>query len=164
MMPTAMQHANAVLIDRFYGAFAQRDADGMAACYAPDVVFGDPAFGTLRGDEVGDMWRMLCGRAKDLSVRHGNVAADDTRGSARWEADYLFSQTGRMVHNRIEAAFVFRDGLIVEHRDRFDLWRWSRQALGLPGLLLGWSPVVRNKVQRQARAGLAAFRAKRAGG
>lgn len=151
-------HPNAQLIERFYRAFQQRDAEAMAACYAPDVVFSDPAFGELRGAEAGDMWRMLCGRAKDLSVRYSDVVADDVRGSARWEADYLFSQTGRTVHNRIEAGFEFRDGLIAVHRDRFDMWRWSRQALGLPGVLLGWSPVVRNKVRRQARAGLEAFR------
>lgn len=155
------RHPNALLIERFYRAFAARDAEGMAACYAPDVVFSDPAFGELHGSEVGDMWRMLCGRAQDLVVRCSDVSADAVRGAARWEADYLFSQTGRMVNNRVAAAFVFRDGLIVEHRDRFGMWRWSRQALGLPGLLLGWSPMLRNKVQRQARTGLAVFRAKR---
>jgi hypothetical protein len=36
--------------------------------------------------------------------------------------------------------------LIVEHVDRFNFWRWSRQALGLPGLVLGWTPVLRKKV------------------
>ena len=59
------------------------------------------------------------------------------------------------------AAFRFRDGLIVEHRDRFDFWRWSRQALGAPGLLLGWTPMLRNKVRAQAATKLALFRAGR---
>lgn len=152
-------HPNAALIETFYRAFQRRDADAMAACYTPDVRFSDPAFGPLTGSDAGDMWRMLCSRAKDLEVRFSDVAADDKRGSAHWEADYLFSQTGRTVHNRIDATFEFRDGLIAVHDDVFDLWRWSRQALGLPGMLLGWSPIVRNKVRSQALRGLAAFRA-----
>lgn len=153
-------HPNAALIERFYHAFQQRDGDAMAACYASDVIFSDPAFGTLHGRDAGDMWRMLCQRAKSLEVRCSDIAATADAGSARWEADYLFSQTGRQVHNRIQASFMFRDGRIATHHDRFDLWAWSRQALGLPGLLLGWSPLLRDKVQRQARAGLKAFQAR----
>ena len=62
--------------------------------------------------------------------------------------------------NEIRAEFVFKDGLIVEHRDHFDLWRWSRQALGLKGLLLGWLPPVQAAIRRQARQGLASFQAR----
>lgn len=145
------------LIERFYTAFAARDADGMAACYTPDVIFEDPAFGELHGDQARGMWRMLCARAKDLQVTVSDIHADASRGSAHWEAIYTFSQTGRRVHNKIDANFEFRDGLIAVHRDRFDFWAWSRQALGAPGLLLGWTPFLRNKVRAQARAGLQKF-------
>lgn len=154
-------HPNAQSIDTFYRAFQRRDAEAMVACYTPDVSFHDPVFGELAGAEAGDMWRMLCARARDFALTYGAVAADDGGGRAHWEATYLFSQTGRRVHNVIDATFEFRDGLISVHRDRFDLWRWSRQALGLPGMLLGWSPLVRNKVRTQARRGLDAFRASR---
>ncbi len=58
----------------------------------------------------------------------------------------------------IHAEFRFRDGRILAHVDDFDLWRWSRQALGLPGVLLGWSPLLRSKVRSQAAAQLARFR------
>jgi len=150
-------HANAALLYRFYQAFAARDAEGMAACYARDVVFEDPAFGELHGDEARGMWRMLCARARDLSIEARDIVADESTGSAHWEAVYTFTQTGRRVHNRIDASFRFRDGLIVEHRDRFDFWAWSRRALGAPGLLLGWTPWLRGKVRGQARAGLAKF-------
>jgi hypothetical protein len=69
----------------------------------------------------------------------------------------MFSQTGRTVVNHIEASFVFRDGKIAEHHDRFDLWRWAAQALGLKGVLLGWAPFVQKAIRRQAAKGLAAF-------
>jgi ketosteroid isomerase-like protein len=132
----------------------------MAACYADDVVFSDPVFPKLSGEEARDMWRMLTQRAQDFSLTFAEVDADERVGSAQCVAHYLFSQTGRTVVNRIEGQFVFRDGLIVEHRDSFDLWRWSRQALGFKGALLGWTPMVQNAIRAQARKGLDAYLAK----
>lgn len=156
-----MSHPNAELIQRFYSAFQKLDAETMAACYARDVRFSDPVFVGLQGDEAGDMWSMLCSRAEDFSLTFDSVHADDHAGSARWVATYRFSATGRQVVNHIHARFVFRDGLIVEHRDHFDLWRWSRQALGAKGLLLGWAPPVQAAIRRQAARGLAQFRTAR---
>jgi ketosteroid isomerase-like protein len=153
-----MNHPNAELIERFYSAFQRLDAEAMAACYAADIQFSDPVFTDLRGAAAGDMWRMLCSRAEDFSLSFDQVQADDRQGSARWVATYLFSQTGNRVVNRIEARFVFAGGLIVEHRDQFDLWRWARQALGAKGLLLGWAPPVQGAIRRQAAKGLAQFR------
>lgn len=156
---TDMAHPNAALIERFYEAFQRRDADAMAACYASNVTFSDPVFGELHGHEAADMWRMLVSRAQEFSLTFGDVTADDREGSARWTATYRFAQTGRMVVNRIEARFVFRDGAIAEHRDRFDLWRWARQALGAKGALLGWTPLVQSAIRSQAKRALAAWRA-----
>ena len=48
------------------------------------------------------------------------------------------------------ATFVLRDGKIVEHEDVFSFWRWSRQALGVPGVLMGWTPMLKNKVRGAA--------------
>jgi ketosteroid isomerase-like protein len=155
-------HPNAALIQRFYAAFAARDAAGMKACYHPEIVFGDPAFGELRGAEAGAMWAMLVERGKDLQVTASDIHADDTRGRAHWDARYTFGQTGRGVLNRIDAAFEFRDGLIVRHTDTFDFHRWARQALGPVGLVLGWTPFLRNKVRSTARDGLEKYMAKHA--
>jgi ketosteroid isomerase-like protein len=154
-------HPNEELIRRFYDAFAKRDAEGMAKCYAPDVHFHDPVFGDLYGERASGMWRMLAGRAKDLRVEASNFRADDREGSAHWEADYTFAATGRKVHNVIDARFEFEGGLIKRHIDKFDFWRWSRQALGPTGLFLGWSPMVKNKVSSTALKGLDAFMAKK---
>lgn len=154
---------NSALISRFYEAFQRLDAEAMADCYSDDVLFSDPVFGTLRGQQARDMWRMLTARAQNFSVVFDQVRADDQSGSAHWVATYLFSQTGRTVVNDIQARFVFRDGKIIEHHDRFDLWRWSRQALGTKGLLLGWTPLVQNAIRTQAHKGLKAFGEKRRG-
>ncbi|PRP93214.1 SnoaL-like domain protein [Enhygromyxa salina] len=142
------------LIERFYTSFAKGDAEGMIACYHPELRFSDPVFVDLDAREAAGMWRMLCARAQDFSLEFSAVEAEGDRGSAHWEARYLFSATGRQVHNVIDAELRFADGKIIEHRDHFDFYRWSRQALGLPGWLLGWTPMLRSKVRGQARKGL----------
>ena len=131
----------------------------MAAQYADNASFSDPVFPDLDADGVRDMWRMLL-EADDLTVEFSEVTADDTTGSARWDAWYTFSATGNKVHNIIFANFKFVDGKIVRHDDKFDFWRWSRQALGAPGVLLGWTPFIRNKVQTMAGKTLASWRKK----
>lgn len=152
-------HANAQLVERFYTAFARRDWAGMAACYHPEVHFSDEVF-DLHGADAGLMWRMLCTSGRDLAIESSGVEADERKGRAHWDARYTFSATGRKVLNRIDATFEFRDGLIVRHVDRFDFWTWARQALGLPGLLLGWSGFLKAQVRAKAAAGLAAFKQK----
>ena len=142
------------IIARFYDAFQRRDADAMAACYHPDARFSDPVFPDLDADQVRAMWRMLISRGQDLRITYTVLEENRTNGRAEWEAFYTFGRTGRSVHNRIEATFTFKDGLIFTHRDHFDLWRWSRQALGPSGWLLGWSPMLRKKVQATVAAAL----------
>jgi uncharacterized protein (TIGR02246 family) len=147
------------LVTEFYAAFARRDPEAMAALYAPDVTFSDPAFGHLQGAEVRSMWRMLVGASKDLSVTARDITANGDRAAATWEARYTFTETGRSVHNVVEAHMTLADGRILRHDDHFDFWRWSRQALGPPGLLLGWTPVLRAQVRKRARRRLDEFMA-----
>lgn len=145
------------VIRELYAALARRDHVAVAALYAADTQFSDPAFGDLRGDEVRAMWWMLSEAATDLEVTLGEVTALGDRGAATWEARYTFSETGRRVHNVVEAHIRVSGGRITRHDDHFDLWRWSRQALGPLGTALGWTPLMRPLVQRRARRRLDAF-------
>ncbi|MBE2201344.1 MAG: nuclear transport factor 2 family protein [Anaerolinea sp.] len=149
--------AHSHLIESFYTAFQHRDYAEMIACYHPDVHFSDPVFTDLHGKRAKAMWHMLCERGKDLQVTFSDVQADGATGRAHWEATYTFSGAGRRVHNIIEATFVFQDGLIIRHQDSFDLWRWTRMALGPTGILLGWSPLVQRRVRETAVTGLTKF-------
>jgi ketosteroid isomerase-like protein len=150
-------HPNAHTIESFYSCFGRRDAEGLVACYAPDAEFSDPVFPILRGEEVFAMWRMLVARATDIRIEASGIAADDTTGRAHWEAFYTFSPTGRAVHNRIDASFVFRDGKIARHADRFDLHAWAAMALGTKGRLFGWLPPLQRAIRAKADRGLRAF-------
>ena len=152
-----MADTHADTIRDFYLAFARKDGDSMAAAYAPDVHFRDPAFGDLHGEEAGAMWRMLTGRAEDLEIE----LVDHDESSAHWLAHYTFS-TGRHVDNDVRASFKFNDeGKIVEHVDDFDFYAWARQALGPAGVALGWTPIMRAGVRKKARAQLDEFLGRR---
>ncbi len=129
----------------------------MQSLYHSQASFSDPVFQGLKGKEIQVMWEMLITASKDLKVSFSDIKADGRRGTCRWEAWYTFSRTGRRVHNIINAAFEFQDGKIVDHQDTFDFWRWSRQALGIPGILLGWTPFILEKVRKTARQALKKF-------
>ena len=156
-------HPNEQTITRLYTAFAALNADAMAACYAEDASFDDPGFSLNGRREVAGMWRMLCdatrGKARqDWRLEFRDVRADGDGGHAHWEAYYRFSVTKRLVHNIIEADFTFTpDGLIATHKDSFDLWRWSRQAIGLGGLVLGWTSYFKKQMRLQTRAALTKY-------
>jgi ketosteroid isomerase-like protein len=154
---------HAALIRDVYAALGARDAAAMGACYSDDATFSDPVFPALDAEGVRAMWAMLCARGKDLEVDVTDVVADEGSGAARWTARYTFAATGRPVVNEIASTFAFRDGRIVRQIDRFDLWRWSRQALGAKGLLLGWTPFLTRAVQHQAARSLAQWRARAPG-
>ncbi|MDQ3732636.1 MAG: nuclear transport factor 2 family protein [Actinomycetota bacterium] len=154
-----MNDAHVQLIERFYKAFDDGDGNAMAECYAPDVHFSDPVFPDLRGEQAGAMWKMFTEGPGELRVELLEHDADDTSGTAHWKAHYNFSETGRPVVNDIHATFTFKDGLIVDHRDDFSFYAWSKQALGAPGLLLGWTPIVKGAVRKKAAGMLAKYTA-----
>jgi len=155
---------NEAVITRFYTAFSQRDAAGMNACYAPDIVFSDPAFGLLEGEEVRAMWEMLCKNAKDFSLTFSNIQLlDEEYATCNWTASYTFSQTGRKVVNHIKAFMRLKDGLIIEHSDAFKLSKWAAQALGWKGELFGWTNFMKKKIQKNARRNLEKFMEGRGG-
>jgi ketosteroid isomerase-like protein len=149
---------NEQTIQTFYTAFQQRDYATMQSCYSDDAVFSDPVFGLLDIQETRAMWEMLCKNAKDFSLVFGNIQELDAEyATCEWTAVYTFSQTGRKVVNKVNAHMRLANGLIIEHSDAFSIYRWTRQALGIPGLVLGWSGWMNKKIQKRARKSLEKF-------
>jgi ketosteroid isomerase-like protein len=155
-------NGNEELITRFYAAFQQKDYATMQGCYSDDAIFNDPAFGILTDGMVKDMWEMLCKNARDFSLTFSNIQLlDEEYATCNWVANYTFSKTNRPVCNQIKAHMRIQNGKITEHTDHFDIWKWSRQALGVPGLLLGWSGFMKSKIRNTAIGNLNKFIASR---
>ncbi len=146
------------LITNFYTAFSKKDAAAMNACYSDDVVFYDPAFELLQGDQVKAMWEMLCKNAKEFSLSFQNVKdLGDGYYNCDWTAHYTFSKTGRKVVNNVKAHMKIEEGQIKEHSDAFSLHRWSTQAIGFSGWLLGWNSFFQQKIKNTAKRNLLKF-------
>ncbi len=149
---------NILAIQQFYTAFQQKKFATMNSLYAENIAFSDPVFGLLQGNEVRAMWQMLCTNAKDFSLVFDDIKTDDGEYyTCNWTASYLFSATNTRVVNKCKAYMRLKDGVIIEHSDAFNFYRWCRQALGLVGLLLGFTNFMQNRVSKNARKKLNQF-------
>lgn len=158
---TSCKHINEMentqLIEKFYSAFKNKDAASMIACYHDNVVFTDPAFGTLQGDRAKAMWEMLLSNGSDTKIEYSNIQETNTDGTAHWEAYYNFGKKKRPVHNKIDAQFEFQDGLIIKHTDTFNLRKWAGQAIGFSGKLLGGTKFFEKKLHQQTNSMLDSY-------
>ena len=151
--------ANEKLLDKFYTAFANADAQTMCECYDLDIQFQDPAFGILKGSNVCTMWKMLLGKSNgNIKIEFSNIKADEYQGSATWVANYRFSKTKRTVINTVRSEFQFKNGLIFKQSDNFDIWKWSKQAFGIKGYLFGCTGYFQRKIEEQAVTSLTKFK------
>ena len=154
---TELKHPNHLKLEAFYQAFFRKDADTMNQLYHEKATFSDPVFSNLPPGELMKMCRMLCKRGNDLTIDFKVLEADEHQGKAEWTARYTFSATGRKVANLVQSRFFFKDGKVTAQEDAFDFYAWARQAFGLKGILLGWTPWFQQKVRKGALAGLNRF-------
>jgi len=153
---------NKRVIEKFYSAFQKLDYKTMNDCYSDDIIFSDPVFLTLKGDEVKSMWEMLCKNAKDFSLTFSDIElTDEEYATCNWVAKYTFSKTGNKVTNKIKAFMRLKNGKIIEHSDAFRLSTWLSQALGWKGTLFGWTSFMKKAVQNNARKNLLNFMQKK---
>lgn len=149
---------NKQVIEIFYSAFQHLDYKTMQSCYSDDIIFSDPVFLVLKGDEVRSMWEMLCKNARDFSLTFSDIELiDEEYATCSWTANYIFSKTGNRVINHIKAFMRLKDGKIIEHSDGFRLSTWAAQALGWKGVLFGWTGFMKRGIQKNARRNLAYF-------
>lgn len=152
-------NANEQLIQHFYTCFKNKDFKGMQDCYTDNATFSDAVFKNLNSQEVKAMWQMLITKGKDLRVEFKDISSTENTVKAHWDAYYTFSATGKKVINRIDATFEIENGKIIKHIDHFSFYTWAKQALGLTGILLGWTSFLNKKVSTQAMKNLENFMA-----
>ncbi len=143
-------HEHELVVRRLYDALSRHDHATMAACYAEEATFRDIAFALRGKTAIHAMWHMICqGDIRPVLI---TVEADQVTGRATLVDHYTFGaqkdpcKAGRPVRNEVESRFAFREGLIVEHHDCCDPWRWAAQALGVPlGFVAGRVRFLRSK-------------------
>jgi limonene-1,2-epoxide hydrolase len=155
-------HRNEVLIHNFFTAFSEKDYRTMQGSYAADATFSDPVFQNLNVAEVQSMWEMFCKRGKDLQLNFEILSVNENQVIAEWIPRYTFSATGKHVVNHITSTFVIVGDKIIKQTDNFNLYRWTSQALGVKGMLFGWSSFMQNKIRKTAMGNLHKFMLKSA--
>ncbi len=119
-----MQHQD--LIDRFYAAYAARDATGAAALYAPDGRHDEVAMGKSRqGREalaqgLEGFWRML----PDVTwTRLGYIRAADHVAVTYHMTGTFTGKDGRARPIALDGLHLFEipDGLLTVTKDLWDL-------------------------------------------
>lgn len=149
---------NTNVVHAFYSAFIRRDYQSMQLAYREDATFSDNVFGTLNANETRAMWQMLIEKGTDLKVNYGYVKnREGNIVTCEWTAEYSFGKNRRPVVNRIKSYMEIEDGKIVKHRDRFDLHRWAKQAIGTSGFLFGWMLFFQQGISKKALASLHAY-------
>ena len=148
---------NEELVHTFYQAFQERDFKTMQACYSDSATFSDPVFRELNADQLRAMWEMFLVKNDSLTISFRNIETVGEMVTAQWTAHYTLSSTGRPVTNNIRSIFRIKNNKIVRHTDRFQLYGWTRQALGIKGILLGWTPFVKKRIRRKAMAALLSY-------
>ena len=78
--------------------------------------------------------------------------------SKRRQVKTLFTLTGGPVSNRVGSNLHLDSiGYICRQIDTFDFGSWSIQALGLAGVLFGWTPFLKRKLRTKALDNLNRF-------
>ena len=147
--------ASASVVDRLFEALRRADASVIDACYHPQISYSDSVFEDLRGARVALRWRMLLQQADGFSLEHGLVFADERKAQVQWTADYRLR--GKRIRVPILSTLAIWDDLIVRQVDEYNFWQYSRQAQGIPGLLLGGLEPFQKIVRRRARRDLERF-------
>ena len=147
---------NQELIRCFYTAFANRDVETMLSYYHENVVYEDVGFGIQKEENAKAVWLYLMENSdKNAVITFSNIQADNLSGSVKWNANYKFNN--RKIENHISATFHFRNGKIIYHKDDYSLWKWSQQAFGIVGYLIGWSLLFQWLIRWQMRRFLKNF-------
>jgi hypothetical protein len=141
----------------FYEAMDKRNTTEMNRFYADSLQFSDPVFPKLNATETKAMWDMLVGRSKSIRIEHTVLESGPKHVIVNWIARYNFSKTGRPVANNITTRMDIENNSIVLQKDTFDLYAWSKQALGIQGYLLGWTSFMQNKIRATAQENLKTF-------
>ncbi|WP_299159182.1 hypothetical protein [uncultured Tenacibaculum sp.] len=69
---------------------------------------------------------MWFSKKEDVIVKVSNIEYIDDLAYANWQTIYIYTKTGRKVHNKVNASFKLKNDKIIEHIDVFSLHSWAK--------------------------------------
>lgn len=149
---------NKGIVEIFFKAFSEADYRQMSDCYADDIIYSDPVFGLMQGDDVRKMWQMICKGARNLSVQYSGIEElDEMYVTCLYKVSYYFELTQKHICYSAKAFMKIEEGKITEHSDGYRLSSFISNAYGIKGKLLSWSGYMKKSVQNRYRTLLQNF-------
>ncbi|WP_300601123.1 nuclear transport factor 2 family protein [Niabella sp.] len=149
---------NIEIIDLFFTAFKNLDHQAMNALYSDDIVYSDPLFGMLEGEEVKDKWEMVCNDIRDFRLTVIKTEEiDHEYATCQWKATWISSLSKKQIVFEAKSFMRFSGNQIIEHSDGFSLTKWIAQAYGITGQFFGWLNFMKRRVQRNYQQRLQQF-------
>lgn len=134
-----------VLLD-YSNSFEKRNIKAMTACYTSDVIYFDPLFGYLDGEQVTAMWQLRLSDLDQFAIALEKIADE---GDGYYKMKYSISyrkKDNRPVSMNVQVFFKLDQNRIVEQSEAFSVHALLKQERGMIGHLMGW-----NRMMQQAR-------------
>jgi ketosteroid isomerase-like protein len=146
--------ANWTLVEQHYKAIQAKDADAILAVYAADCRIDHPLIGRMSKDEFSKAVQAFIRQTPDYELEFQISHAGAQRVDAEWALTHVFHLTGRTIRLAGATTYFLSANRITRHIDQFDRRAWSRQAMGMTGLVLSFVPGWRSFVERELRRAL----------
>lgn len=141
---------NKEVVEDFFRGFDDLDAERMISCLADDIVYNDPIYGILNGEDVRSLWKMRC---KDLSGLSLEIIEfkelDHEYATCKWRSSFFSKSAARQVDMVVTSFMKLRNGKIAEHSDAYKLSDWLAKAYGVTGVFLGWTGWMKKREQKK---------------
>ncbi|MGE4323289.1 MAG: limonene-1,2-epoxide hydrolase family protein [Sphingobium sp.] len=120
--------ADLATVRRMLAAWEALDLDGILATLTPDARYHNVPMPVLEGHDAIRLW--IGGFLKDVTRFKVETYAESDAGEGlvfNERADIIGYANGKTASIRIAGVFRFRDGLICDWRDYFDLAEFTNQ-------------------------------------
>jgi hypothetical protein len=146
--------ANWTLVEQLFKAFQSKDTDAIFATYAADCQFDHPLIGRLSKNEFSMAIRAFMRATPDYELAFQINHTDAKRVDVEWTITHIFHLTAKVIKQHGTTTCFLSNNRIVQQIDKFDRRAWSRQAMGMTGLVLSFVPGWRSFIERELRRAL----------
>lgn len=143
---------NIEIIDLFFTAFGNLNDRDLNALYSDTIIYSDPLFGLLQGQQVKDKWEMVCKNMTEFRLTViKKEEIDHEYATCEWKAEYISVDSGGPIVFSSKSFMRFAEGKIIEHSEGFSLTKWVAQVYGIKGRFFGWLNFMKRKAQAECQ-------------
>jgi hypothetical protein len=144
-------------IETYFDAFSKGDYRTMRSLCDPKITFNDPVYTSLQGKSVFALHHFMAERRICPTITIRSISEKGNRVKVKWTNEYEYATYKTHISIDVRSIFHFEHTSIISQTDQYNLWKWSKMALGFTGTYLGWTPMFRSTLRRSSQQSLATF-------